>query len=222
MLVGRFLMIVPVLAIAGSMVGKKVVPAGPRHVPDRTARSSSVLLVGVVVIVGALTFFPALSLGPIVEHFLASSRKGVLRWHSWPVHAHAASRCSIRRSSRRAVARQPAQARARGMWRRTRSCSWSRSAACSPRSSGCATCSPPGRSAAALVHRRGRGLALVHGALRELRRGGRRGPRQGPGRDAAPDAQGDDRAPARGRARGAGAAPRACARATWSWSRPAS
>jgi K+-transporting ATPase ATPase A chain len=74
MLVGRFLMIVPALAIAGSMVGKKVVPAGLGTFPTNGALFS-VLLVGVVVIVGALTFFPALALGPVVEHFLARSGK---------------------------------------------------------------------------------------------------------------------------------------------------
>jgi K+-transporting ATPase ATPase A chain len=74
MLAGRFLMIVPVLAIAGSMVGKKVVPAGPGTFPtDGTL--FIVLLVGVVFIVGALTFFPVLSLGPIVEHFVAQAGK---------------------------------------------------------------------------------------------------------------------------------------------------
>ncbi len=74
MLVGRFLMIIPVLAIAGSMVGKKVVPAGPGTFPTNGALFTG-LLVSVVVIVGALTFFPALSLGPIVEHFLAGAGK---------------------------------------------------------------------------------------------------------------------------------------------------
>jgi potassium-transporting ATPase potassium-binding subunit len=70
MLAGRFLMLIPALAIAGSMVGKKVVPAGPGTFPtDGTLFTG--LLVSVVIIVGALTFFPALSLGPIVEHFLA-------------------------------------------------------------------------------------------------------------------------------------------------------
>jgi K+-transporting ATPase ATPase A chain len=70
MLAGRFLMIVPVMGIAGSMVGKKWVPAGRGTFP--TDRGLFVgLLVAVIVIVGALTFFPALSLGPIVEHFLA-------------------------------------------------------------------------------------------------------------------------------------------------------
>jgi K+-transporting ATPase ATPase A chain len=72
MLAGRFLMLIPALAIAGSMVSKKVVPAGPGTFPtDGTLFTG--LLVSVVIIVGALTFFPALSLGPIVEHFLAAS-----------------------------------------------------------------------------------------------------------------------------------------------------
>ncbi|XXF78326.1 potassium-transporting ATPase subunit KdpA [Myxococcaceae bacterium GXIMD 01537] len=74
MLAGRFLMMVPVLAIAGSMVGKKVVPAGPGTFPTNGALFTG-LLVAVVLIVGALTFFPALSLGPIVEHFLAGAGK---------------------------------------------------------------------------------------------------------------------------------------------------
>jgi K+-transporting ATPase ATPase A chain len=74
MLAGRFLMIIPVLAIAGSMVGKKTVPAGPGTFPTNIPLFT-VLLVGVVLIVGALTFFPALSLGPIVEHFLAPTGK---------------------------------------------------------------------------------------------------------------------------------------------------
>jgi len=74
MLIGRFLMIVPVLAIAGSLAGKKVVPPGPGTFPTNGGLFV-VLLVGVVIIVGALTFFPALSLGPIVEHFLAQNGK---------------------------------------------------------------------------------------------------------------------------------------------------
>jgi K+-transporting ATPase ATPase A chain len=74
MLAGRFLMIIPALAIAGSMAGKKVVPAGLGTFPTNGALFAG-LLAAVVVIVGALTFFPALSLGPIVEHFLASAGK---------------------------------------------------------------------------------------------------------------------------------------------------
>ncbi len=69
MLFGRFLMLIPLLAAAGSLAQKKLVPVSagtfPTHGPLFV-----VLLVGVVVIVGALTFFPALSLGPVVEHFL--------------------------------------------------------------------------------------------------------------------------------------------------------
>jgi K+-transporting ATPase ATPase A chain len=74
MLGGRFLMIIPVLAMAGSMVGKKVVPGGPGTFPTN-GPLFTFLLVAVVLIVGALTFFPALSLGPIVEHFVANTGK---------------------------------------------------------------------------------------------------------------------------------------------------
>ncbi len=72
MLIGRFLMIIPVLAMAGSLAGKKTVPPGPGTFPTDGALFV-VLLVGVVLIVGALTFFPALALGPVVEHFLAAA-----------------------------------------------------------------------------------------------------------------------------------------------------
>jgi potassium-transporting ATPase potassium-binding subunit len=68
-LIGRFLMIVPMLAIAGSLGRKKRVPPSSGTFPVTTPLFSA-LLVSVVVIVGALTFFPALSLGPIVEHLL--------------------------------------------------------------------------------------------------------------------------------------------------------
>jgi len=74
MLMGRFLMIVPVLAIAGSLVGKKIVPESLGTFPTNGALFVA-LLIGVVLIVGALTFFPALALGPIVEHFLANAGK---------------------------------------------------------------------------------------------------------------------------------------------------
>ena len=69
MLIGRFLMIIPLLAIAGSLAGKKLVPASAGTLPTNGPLFVG-LLVGVVVIVGALTFFPALTLGPVVEHFL--------------------------------------------------------------------------------------------------------------------------------------------------------
>ncbi len=67
MLIGRFLMIIPVLALAGNLAQKKSVPPSPGTFPVNTPLFT-VLLVGVVIIVGALTFFPALSLGPILEH----------------------------------------------------------------------------------------------------------------------------------------------------------
>lgn len=74
MLMGRFWMIVPALAIAGILAGKKAAPPGAGTLPT-TGPLFAALLVGVIVIVGALTFFPVLSLGPIVEHFLAQSGK---------------------------------------------------------------------------------------------------------------------------------------------------
>jgi K+-transporting ATPase ATPase A chain len=74
MLAGRFLMIIPVLAIAGSMLGKKAVAESLGTFPTNGSLFV-VLLVGVILIVGALTFFPALALGPIVEHFVALAGK---------------------------------------------------------------------------------------------------------------------------------------------------
>ncbi|HEX8249819.1 MAG TPA: potassium-transporting ATPase subunit KdpA [Pyrinomonadaceae bacterium] len=68
MLVGRFLMIVPMLAIAGNLARKKAVPPSLGTFPVNTTLFS-VLLISVIIILGALTFFPALSLSPILEHF---------------------------------------------------------------------------------------------------------------------------------------------------------
>lgn len=69
MLLGRFCVIIPVLAIAGSLAAKKSSPPSPGTFPTHGA-TFGLLLVAVVIIVGALTFFPVLSLGPIVEHLL--------------------------------------------------------------------------------------------------------------------------------------------------------
>ncbi len=69
MLAGRFLMIVPMLAVAGNLAIKKIAPPSLGTFPV-TSPLFAVLLTGVIVIVGALTFFPALSLGPILEHLL--------------------------------------------------------------------------------------------------------------------------------------------------------
>ncbi len=68
MLIGRWLMIVPMMAIAGSLVGKRIVPPSAGTFPTTGALWVG-LLIGVIVIVGGLTFFPALTLGPIAEHF---------------------------------------------------------------------------------------------------------------------------------------------------------
>lgn len=69
MFAGRFLMIIPMLAIAGNLAGKKAVPESSGTFPVTTPLFT-VLLTGVILIVGALTFFPVLSLGPILEHLL--------------------------------------------------------------------------------------------------------------------------------------------------------
>jgi potassium-transporting ATPase potassium-binding subunit len=74
MLLGRFFMIIPILAIAGNLAAKKHVPESAGTFPV-TGPLFSVLLVSVVLIVGALTFFPALSLGPILEHLLMNAGK---------------------------------------------------------------------------------------------------------------------------------------------------
>ncbi|MBZ5572130.1 MAG: potassium-transporting ATPase subunit KdpA [Acidobacteriia bacterium] len=72
MLAGRFLMIIPMLAIAGNLAQKKYVPPSLGTFPVTTPLFT-VLLIGVILIVGALTFFPALSLGPILEHLLLAA-----------------------------------------------------------------------------------------------------------------------------------------------------
>jgi K+-transporting ATPase ATPase A chain len=74
MLIGRFLMMIPMLAIAGNLAQKKYVPPSLGTFPVTTPLFT-VLLIGVILIVGALTFFPALSLGPILEHLLMAAGK---------------------------------------------------------------------------------------------------------------------------------------------------
>ena len=74
--VGRFGVIIPVMAIAGSMVGKSVAPPSPGTFPTDQPLFAG-MLVAVVLIVGALTFFPALSLGPIIEQLLMSAGVGL-------------------------------------------------------------------------------------------------------------------------------------------------
>ena len=74
MLLGRFLMIIPLLAIAGSLAAKKLVPASAGTFSTDNA-TFVLLLIGVVIIVGALTYLPALALGPIVEQFQMNGGK---------------------------------------------------------------------------------------------------------------------------------------------------
>ncbi|MCC7543025.1 MAG: potassium-transporting ATPase subunit KdpA, partial [Deltaproteobacteria bacterium] len=73
MLIGRYWVIIPVLAIAGSLAKKKLLPASAGTLPTHTPLFVG-LLVGTIVLVGALTFIPALALGPIVEHLQLSGR----------------------------------------------------------------------------------------------------------------------------------------------------
>ena len=72
MMIGRFLIIVMTLAVAGSLARKQPVPASLGTFPT-TGRLWVGLLIGVILIVGLLTFFPALALGPIVEHFMGEN-----------------------------------------------------------------------------------------------------------------------------------------------------
>lgn len=72
MLLGRFFIIIPVLAIAGNLARKKAVPPSLGTFPVTTPLFT-LLLISIIVIVGALTFFPVLSLGPIVEHLLMNA-----------------------------------------------------------------------------------------------------------------------------------------------------
>jgi len=74
MLFARYWLAIPTLAIAGALAAKKTVPPGPGTLPTHTPLFA-VLLVGVVVLVGALTFVPALALGPIVEHLTLIAAK---------------------------------------------------------------------------------------------------------------------------------------------------
>jgi K+-transporting ATPase ATPase A chain len=74
MLIGRYWIIVPVLAVAGSLAAKRSVPAGAGTLPTHTPLFVA-MLASTVVLVGALTFLPALALGPIVEHFMLNARQ---------------------------------------------------------------------------------------------------------------------------------------------------
>jgi K+-transporting ATPase ATPase A chain len=74
MLIGRFAFLIPILAFGGSLAQKRVVPAGSGTFPTNGPLFVG-LLIGVILIVGALTYFPAYALGPIVEHLLMQAGK---------------------------------------------------------------------------------------------------------------------------------------------------
>ena len=74
MLLGRFMMIVPVLALAGNLARKKILPPSEASFPA-SGPTFVIILIGTVIVVGALTFLPALALGPIVEHFLMTGSR---------------------------------------------------------------------------------------------------------------------------------------------------
>jgi len=74
MLIGRFLMIVPIMAMAGSLLQKKIAPASAGTFPV-SGGTFLVLLLGTILLIGALNFLPALTLGPVVEHFLTMQGK---------------------------------------------------------------------------------------------------------------------------------------------------
>jgi K+-transporting ATPase ATPase A chain len=78
MLLSRYWLIIPVLAVAGSFAAKKTVPAGPGTLPTHTPLFV-MLIIGTVALVGALTFVPALALGPVVEHFQMISIQGAAK-----------------------------------------------------------------------------------------------------------------------------------------------
>ena len=151
MLIGRFAMIIPILAIAGSLAAKRRVAPSPGTFPT-TGAIFVVLLVGVVVIVGALNFFPALALGPIVEQLLLAAGRPSSHDEDPddPRHRHAARAASSASSTlgggkpggepprSRAASSIPAllraalparvpQARPAARSPATRSCSWSSS-----------------------------------------------------------------------------------------------
>ena len=100
MLIGRFLMIVPILALAGSLVQKKVTPASAGTFPVHGG-TFFILLIGTVLLIGALNFVPALTLGPVVEHFLMQGGKLFLRSTSMKAQSRSLFDWNIVRSGHR-------------------------------------------------------------------------------------------------------------------------
>ena len=198
MLIGRFFVIIPALAIAGSLAAKKTVPPSAGTFPT-TGPLFVGLVVGVILIVGGLTFFPALALGPIVEHFAMARRHDVLRSrHDIRHPRHPQCRQPARPGHPAAGARPvvpqarpaPALAQSGDVRRRDRFCPDHHPAG--PRRAG--------RAAGPRLRAADQHLAVVHRAVRQFRRSGRRGARPRPGGDAAAGAHRDaGQTPAAGR-----------------------
>ena len=215
MLLGRFFMIVPALAIAGAMVAKKSAPPGPGtfptgrpHVrpPPRLGdphRGRADLLPGALPRAGARALRRPARKGLLA--MASRSRKSSLLD---PSILRTAALASLAKLDPRLVARNPGDVRGRG----------GQPPHHAPLAAG--PDRPARRRVAGVVHADGEPVALVHGRLRQLRRGGRRGARQGPGRHAAEDAQGRRGPPAVERQRRSTFRPPRSARGTWWWSRP--
>ena len=121
MLLGRFAYVVPVLALAGSLAAKKKIPASAGTFPTDGPLFVG-LLVGVIVILYLLQYFPALSLAPIVEHFLMLERQNLLIGDRPCRRKSSRKACSTARSSPARRSTRCANS-TRGRWRRTRSSS---------------------------------------------------------------------------------------------------
>ncbi len=181
MLAARYLLTIPILAIAGSLAAKKYTPASAGTLPTH-GPLFVVLLVGVVILVGALTFVPALALGPIVEHLHDGGVIACLpRLDPYSIPRSCGARSSTRsvKLDPRREIRNPVMFTVyvgsiltTGLW---------------------ILSLQYGRRGAVVVHLRRFDLAVVHGAVRQLCRGHGRRARQGPGRRPAPRPAGSAR-----------------------------
>ncbi len=218
MWLSRYWLVVPVLAIAGSLAAKKFVPASSGTLPTHTPLFVG-LLIGTVLLVGALTFVPALALGPIVEHLMlfcrevgrtkltndCSAQDTQVRTFDPALMRQAAGRFAQAPDADGAVAQS---GDVRHLARRAAD------------HASIAIVDRDGFTAAISV------VAVVHGAVRQLRRSAGRRARQGAGGEPARRQAGHAGRQARRHAprctRAARSARARCARATWCWSRPAS
>ena len=184
MLIGRFLMIVPILALAGSLAQKKIAPPSAGTFPV-SGGTFVVLLLGTVLLVGALNFLPALTLGPVVEHFLTAPGQTVLDADAARSMTHKAPSLfdwnivgpaigdSFRKLDPRLMIKNPVM--------------FVTMVGAVLTTVGIFTAAGRARLRRATRH-----LALVHGAVRQLCRSRGRRPRQSPGRQPAQGAQGHD------------------------------